>query len=95
MTALKPLKGGMSILMPPPNKCQVCAVEHDPKEPHNKDSLFYQFVYAQDHDGKSPTWEEAMAHCSQEVKQKWITALAQHGIIVELTPPSEQKTEQS
>lgn len=78
--------GGFMVLPPPKDKCQICAVDHHPSQPHNKDSLFYQFSFCNNpvNEGRSPTWEDAMAHCTDEVKQKWTELLAGHGIIVNL-----------
>lgn len=69
----------MMLLPPKPNVCQKCAVDHDPKQPHNQQSLYWQFwFYSQN--GRWPTWEDAMAHCTEEVKQFWIDALKERGI---------------
>lgn len=62
--------GGFKVLPPAAGKCQVCAAEHDPTQPHNQQSLYYQFTFNAEH-GRSPTWEDSMAHCSPEVKSKW------------------------
>lgn len=71
------------MMMPaPPDKCQECAVHHDPVLPHNKDSLFYQYHFYAEHN-RWPTWKDAMAHCSQEMKDTWIKALAENGVEVE------------
>jgi hypothetical protein len=43
------------------------AVDHPVEHPHNKDSLYYQFRFHGVH-GRWPTWEDAMAHCSEKVK---------------------------
>lgn len=69
-------------LMPPKKgTCPECAVAHDPKQPHNRDSLYYQYhFYAEN--GRWPTWNDAMAHCDSETKQHWIEALAEKGISI-------------
>lgn len=33
------------LLPPPPNACQVCGVEHDEQQPHNAESLYYQYSF--------------------------------------------------
>lgn len=71
--------GPFDLLPPAPGVCQECAVDHDPSLPHNKHSLFYQYKFYNDH-GRWPTWEDAMAHCTDEVKDYWKKALAEHGV---------------
>ncbi len=62
-------------LMPPaPGKCQICAVDHEPEAPHNKDSLYYQMAF-NGIVGRSPTWADAMAHCSDHVRKLWTAEL--------------------
>jgi hypothetical protein len=65
------------ILMPPAKgKCQECAVDHDPALPHDQQSLYYQYSFFGKH-GRWPTWEDAMAHCTDEVKKLWTEAMAE------------------
>ena len=63
----------------PPGTCPMCAIKHDPEQPHNLQSLTYQYKYYDQH-GRWPTWEDAMAPCSPEVKEYWITALREQGV---------------
>lgn len=65
----------MQLLAPPPDCCQQCAIKHDPTQPHNPQTLFYAFWFTQTH-GRSPTWNDAMSHCSEEVKSHWLAYLA-------------------
>jgi len=65
----------MTLLPPRKDLCQECSVKHDPTLPHNKDSLYYQFKFNKEHD-RAPTWDDAMAHCTEEVKETWRVALA-------------------
>ncbi len=74
------------ILPPKPGVCPICAVDHEPDQPHNRDSLYYQMKFRQQH-GRFPTWADAMAHCDEHVKQLWIAALAERGVSV--TMPKE------
>lgn len=69
-------------LIPPHSSlCQACAVRHDPGEPHNQQSLHYQYwFYAQYK--VWPTWADAMAHCSEEMKTLWIKELLYRGITI-------------
>jgi len=68
------------MLMPPkPGVCQICATKHEPSEPHNQQSLYYQYRFYAEH-GRWPTWEDAMAHCDEETKVAWKEALREHGV---------------
>lgn len=66
------------MLPPQPGTCPECAVKHDPRMPHNRDSLFYQYNFYGQH-GRFPTWKDAMAHCDEAVKEVWTDALKEHG----------------
>jgi len=72
------------LLPPPPTMCQVCAVLHRVEEPHNRQSLFYQLWFYQ-REGRWPTWQDAMAHCSADVQAVWQRELATFGIVLEST----------
>lgn len=65
----------------PPGTCPLCAVAHEPGQPHNMDSLAYQYKFYDEH-GRWPTWADAMAHCSEEVKGYWRAALEERGVDV-------------
>ncbi|HUX56340.1 MAG TPA: hypothetical protein VMV77_05170 [Bacteroidales bacterium] len=69
----------MTMLKPAPDKCQECAKDHRPDMPHDPNSLYYQMQFQMKH-SRWPTWTDAMAHCSQEMKDIWIKALAEKGI---------------
>lgn len=74
-------KAAFMIMPPAPDVCQECAVKHDPRMPHNRDSLYYQYAfYAKE--GRWPTWADAMAHCPDEVKEVWIDELTKRGVDV-------------
>ena len=47
--------------------CSVCGSIHDPGFPHNTRSLQYQYSFYAQY-GRWPTWEDAMAHCSEKSK---------------------------
>lgn len=66
--------GSMTLLPPAPDKCQECACDHDPSLPHNRHSLYYNIHFKMKH-GREPTWKDAMAHCTEEVKARWIEAM--------------------
>ena len=65
----------MTILPPRPGVCQICGTKHDPELPHNKDSLYYQYKFYQKH-GRWPTWDDAMAHCTDRMKRMWKEEMA-------------------
>jgi hypothetical protein len=62
-------------------QCPECATVHDPALPHNQQSLFWQYSFREQH-GRWPTWEDAMSHCTPEMKLQWTRALAEHGVTV-------------
>lgn len=70
-----------SLLPPAPDKCLECASEHPLEHPHNRDSLFYQIKFRQEH-GRDPTWNDAMRHCTEEMQRTWRKALWEIGIDV-------------
>lgn len=58
-----------------PGVCQECARDHPPELPHDQPSLYYQYrFYARE--GRWPTWDDAAAHCTPEVRELWMKALA-------------------
>ena len=65
----------------PDGACTECAVKHSPEQPHNRDSLAYQYKFY-DEPGRWPTWTDAMAHCPEEVKKVWMQALREQGVDV-------------
>lgn len=71
--------GMMLVGRTPPGTCPICAVNHHPEQPHNRDSLAYQYKFYDEH-GRWPTWEDAMAHCSEDVKTYWKSALEARGV---------------
>lgn len=75
----------------PPNKnvCQQCAVDHDPELPHNQQSVYWQYWFLSQHN-RWPTWTDAIAHCTEDMKAFWIDELAKRGIEVQEVSPSEQ-----
>lgn len=63
-----------------PNVCQECTVDHEPEMPHNQQSLYYQYKFYQQN-GRWPTWEDAMAHCSVEMQDIWKEALRKRDVM--------------
>ena len=58
--------------------CQECAVDHDPRQPHNKQSLYYLYKFYGEN-GRWPTWKDAMAHCDKETQDRWKYELTARG----------------
>lgn len=73
--------GAFSLLPAAPGTCPECAVAHPPELPHNQKSLFYQTKFYIDHN-RYPTWEDAMGHCSEEMKAVWREELRKLGVVV-------------
>ena len=72
-------KHSATILPPPKDCCQECAVKHDPGAPHNRDSIFYQMAFRQKH-GRWPTWADAIAHCDERAKADMKDLLEREGV---------------
>lgn len=72
------LPSGLRLLSCAKDKCQECAGDHDPAEPHNAESLYYQYkFYAQNQ--RFPGWKDAMSHCAAGVKKIWTEELKKLG----------------
>jgi len=59
--------------------CPECATAHEPEQPHNQQSLFYQYKFYNDN-GRWPTWNDALEHCSRDIKELWTKELSKHGV---------------
>lgn len=81
MTEMKNIDG-FKLLPAKPGTCPKCAVKHEDSQPHNQQSLYWQYYFYADY-GRWPTWADAMAHCDEQTKSFWVSELAKHGIIVE------------
>lgn len=74
---------GSAFLMPAKEgTCEICATAHDPDQPHNAQSLFYQTRFNIEH-GRAATWIDAMEHCSAPVRDLWRNALIERGVDVD------------
>jgi hypothetical protein len=60
----------MMLLPPKAGVCPICAVDHPPDQPHNQQSLYYQYRFYGVR-GRWPTWADAMAHCAEEIRLHW------------------------
>ena len=75
--------GTMTAMMMPAKEgtCETCATAHDPGQPHNAQSLFYQMRF-QAENGRGADWRDAMAHCDDETKAIWTRELGARGVDV-------------
>jgi hypothetical protein len=60
----------MNIGRPPYPVCPECGQQHPPELPHKAHSIDYQLRFYARH-GRAPTWEDSMAHCSEEIKEAY------------------------
>ena len=74
-----PKDGAIKVVAPSPGKCAICATAHDPQEPHDRNSLYYQNRFHRGHK-RFPTWADAMAHCKEPVKAAWKEKLLAQGV---------------
>lgn len=63
-------------------QCSQCGIIHDPDAPHNRSTLAYQYSFYAEHD-RWPSWADAMAHCTPEVRAGWETRLRLLGVNVD------------
>ena len=77
---------GATLLKPlAPNLCPMCGREHEEGWPHDRDKLYYQYKFYDEH-GYWPSWADAMAHCSDAVKAYWKEQLEARGISLDERP---------
>ena len=70
--------GRISVKAPVPGGCRICGAVHDPAQPHDRDSLYYQNRFYKKHH-RFPTWEDAMAHCSPEIRDAAMAEIQKRG----------------
>lgn len=59
----------------------MCGKKHPEAEPHDPTSIKYQLLFSANHpQGRLPTWEDAIAHCEEDIKTSWRSLLPQLGI---------------
>ena len=73
--------GTMMLLPPRADLCQICASKHEPIEPHNAQSLYYQTAFHMQH-GRPANWLDAMEHCTEGMRKLWTDALVNAGVDV-------------
>lgn len=84
--------GPFKLLPVAPGTCEQCATKHPAEDPHNQQSLHYQYWFYGKH-GRWPTWEDAMEHCTHEIKQLWRGALQAKGIATGAVNTSDKPVE--
>ena len=72
----------MLLLPPPPGLCPICATGHPPDLPHDADSFYYKYRFYGVR-GRWPTWADALAHCTPEMKGFWERGLRARGVWTE------------
>ena len=70
------------VLPPRPGVCRECAAKHDPTEPHDRNSLYYENRFRRRYK-RFPTWADAMAHCSAATQASWRAKLRKMGVAPE------------
>lgn len=60
----------MLLLPPAPTACAACGTKHEPAEPHNAQSMYYQYRFYGLR-GRWPTWADAVAHCEPAIRAIW------------------------
>jgi hypothetical protein len=69
---------GLWLLPCRPGKCPECAAVHGPDQPHNGQSLHYQYQFRARY-GRWPKWSDAIAHCGPDVRAAWEAELQKLG----------------
>lgn len=72
---------GWQMLPAKKGTCEECATAHQPELPHNASSMFYQYKFYNEH-GRWPNWEDAMAHCDEDMQKYWRKSLLTQGVDV-------------
>lgn len=81
--------GAIRISAPGEGKCPVCATAHDPREPHDPTSLYYQNRFHRKNK-RFPLWKDAMAHCSSATQMAWRKKLLAAGVPEEELPDARE-----
>jgi hypothetical protein len=63
-------EGKMMLMPPPEGHCRICAVKHEPGNPHNAQSIFYGMRFKMRY-GRDGTWADALAHCAPALRAAW------------------------
>jgi hypothetical protein len=68
----------MMLLPPARDTCPICATAHSANDPHNNQSLYYQYRFYHAR-GRWPTWADAIAHCTSQIQAAWKHQLTLRG----------------
>jgi len=66
-------------VLPRTGLCEVCGNPHPRDTPHHKDSAFYRAKFFEEK-GRYPDWNDALAHCTEQVRESWRMRLSEYGI---------------
>lgn len=78
-------------LLPPREKnCPLCADRHTEKEPHNRNSLYYQMQFFRKH-GRLPRWADTLEDCTELMRAYWRGEMVRKGVPVEETMEHDEK----
>lgn len=71
-------------VLPPESGCPECGTEHPVELPHDLESLVYQYSFRNrearaGREERWPTWIDAMAHCTEQMREDWIAKMAELG----------------
>lgn len=50
--------------------CSECGSQHSPSQPHDPAKKIYRQRFVEKN-GRFPTWEDALAHCTDQTKDLW------------------------
>lgn len=65
--------------------CPECAEPHNPEEVHDAEGSVYRARFHMRH-GRFPAWQDAFAHCSEELQLDYVLELVELGVPVESDP---------
>jgi hypothetical protein len=71
----------LKLLPPESGMCCECAIAHHRDYPHHANGKYYKYHFHLKHK-RLPTWEDAIAHCSEELKELWREHLTSLGVDV-------------
>lgn len=72
------MNDGFTLLPAKPGTCPRCATAHPQDQPHNNQSLYWQYRFYSQR-GRWPTWKDAIEHCAPEVRAAWEKELRKLG----------------
>lgn len=75
----------LMLLPPAPGTCPVCAHPHAASQPHNAESIYYQYRFKFLR-GRWPTWADALAHCTPTARRLWERAIRDKDRWIPLPP---------